>query len=117
MNILAIFFGAMLGLLGWSRLAHLSYAIHDAKNEMSLVSKLSDPKSGALAKLLRYLVAASFIWLIFFGSVCLYFAYAESSKHLSAWFFGGVASTPIFIAFTTRKLRRLNKRLASSSQA
>jgi hypothetical protein len=114
MNILAIFFGAMLGLLGWSRLTHLAYAIHDAKSDMSLVAKLSDPKSGVLAKLLRCLVAASLIWLMLFGGVCLYFAYAEPSKQLFAWFFGGVASTPIFIAFTTRKLRRLNKRLVSS---
>lgn len=117
MNIFAIFLGATIGLLGWSFLTRLSYAIHDAANKADLATKLGDPDGAMLYKLLWWVAVASLIWLMLFGAACLHFAHLGSSNQLVAWFFGGVASTPIFIAFTTtRGLRRLKQHRAKRGQ-
>ena len=116
MSILAIFFGAFIGLIVWSRLTHVSYAIYDSRHEVILATKLADPSSGMLSKLIWCVAAASFVWLISFGAACLHFAYAYPPSDFLAWFFGSVATTPFFIALTTfRALRRLKKRNASST--
>ena len=113
MNIFALFLGASIGLLGWSFLTRFSYAVHDATNKTNLATKLGDPNSGTLSKMLWWVVGASFIWLLLFGGVCLHFAGSDSSKQFLAWLFGGLATTPVFIAFTTaRGLRRFKQRHA-----
>ena len=107
MNNIALFLGAILGFLGWSFLARLSYAIHDVTNKTSLAGKLGDPNSGAITKLLWGVAVASLIWSILFGGICLHFVRSDSSKQFIAWFFGGLAIIPVFVAFTTaRGLRR-----------
>ena len=117
MNIFAIFLGATIGLLGWSFLMRFSYAVHDVTNKTSLATKLSGPNSGALPKMLWWAAGASFIWLMVFGGACLHFAYSDASKQFLAWFFGGLATTPAFIAFTTtRWLRRFKQRNAQRAQ-
>jgi hypothetical protein len=116
MNVIALFFGAMIGLVAWSRLTRLSYAVHDATSKVNLATKLSAPNSKTQAKLIWCVVAASFIWLVLFSAVCLHFAYADPSKHVLAWFFGGMATTPAFIAYTTaRAPRRFKKRKVESA--
>ena len=110
MNIIALFLGTSMGLLGWSFLTRFSYAIHDAANETNLAIKLSDPNSGALSKMLWWVVGASFIWLLVFGGACLHFARSGSPEPFLTWLFGGLAITPGFIAFTTtRGLRRFKQ--------
>jgi len=111
MTIFALFLGASIGLLGWSFLTRFSYAVHDATNKTNLATKLGDPKSGALSKMLWWVVWASFIWLLSFAGACWHFADSDSPNQLLAWFFGGLATTPVFIAFTTaRGLRRFKQR-------
>jgi hypothetical protein len=110
MNIIALFLGASIGLLGWSFLTRFSYAVHDATNKINLATKLGDPNSGVLTKVLWWVAGASFIWLVLSGGACLHFAHADSPNKFLAWFFGGLASTPVFIAFTTaRGLRRFKQ--------
>ena len=117
MNIFAIFLGATIGLLGWSFLMRFSYALHDVTNKASLATKLSDPNSGTLAKMLWWAVGASFIWLMVFGGACLHFAHSDASKQFLAWLFAGLATTPAFIAFTTTKwLRRIKQRNTKRAQ-
>jgi len=117
MNIFAIFLGATIGLLGWSFLMRFSYAVHDVTNKTSLATKLSEPNSGALPKMLGLAMGLAFIWLIVFGGACWHFAHSDASKLVVAWFFGGLATTPAFIAFTTtRWLRRFKQRNAKRAQ-
>jgi hypothetical protein len=117
MNIFAIFLGSAIGLLGWSFLTHLSYAIHDAANKTNLATKLSDPNGAILTKLLWWVAVAALIWLMFFSAACWHFAHSNSSSPLVAWFFGGFVTTPIIIAFTTtRGLRRLKQHRAKRAQ-
>jgi uncharacterized membrane protein len=113
MNIFALALGASIGLLSWSLLTRLSYAIHDATSSTNLATKLGDPNSSALSKMLWWVAGASIIWLLFFGGACLHYATSDSSKQLLAWLFGGFATTPGFIAITTaRGLRRFKQRNA-----
>jgi hypothetical protein len=113
MNIFAVLLGASIGLLSWSFLTRFSYAVHDATNKTNLATKLGDPDSGTLSKMLWWVAGASFIWLLLFGGACLHYATSDSSKQFMAWLFGGLATTPVFIAFTTaRGLRRFKQRSA-----
>jgi len=88
MTIFAIFLGVAIGLLGWSFLMRFSYAVHDVTNKTSLATKLSDPNSGALPKMLWWAAATSLIWLMVFGGACLHFAYSDASKQFPACFLG-----------------------------
>jgi len=115
---IAMFLGAILGLLSWSFLTRFSFAIHDAINKTNLATKLSDASGTALRKMLGWIAGVSFIWLILFGGSCLHFARSDSPSEFLAWFFGGLTSTPIFIAFTTaRGLRRFRQRNAKHAQS
>jgi 1,4-dihydroxy-2-naphthoate octaprenyltransferase len=117
MNIFAIFLGAGIGLLGWSFLTHLSYAIHDAANKTTLANKLSDPNGAILTKLLWWVAVTALIWLMFFSAACWHFAHSNSSSSLVACFFGGFMTTSAIIAFTTtRGLRRLKQHSAKRAQ-
>ena len=118
MNIIALLLGASLGLLGWSFLTRFSYAVHDATNKTNLATKLGAPNGWALfKKMLWWATGASVVWLVVFGGACLHFAHSDSSQQFLAWLFGGLATTPAFIAFTTtRWLRRFKQRNAQRAQ-
>lgn len=102
MNIIALFLGATIGLLGWSSLTHFSYAIHDVTHKTNLVTKLGEPNGWAhFKKMLWWATGAAVVWLVVFGATCLHFAHSDSSQQFLAWFFGGATTTPLFIAYTT----------------
>jgi hypothetical protein len=117
MNFFGLLRGASIGLLSWSFLTRFSYAVHDATNKTTLATKLGDPSGGSLAKMLWWATGASVIWLAVFAAACLHFARSDSSQQFLAWFFGGIATTPAFIAFTTiRWLRRFKQHNAKRAQ-
>ena len=118
MNFFAFFLGASIGLLGWSFLTRLSYAVHDVTHKTSLATKLSAPNGRALfKKMLWWATGAAVVWLVAFGGACLHFAHSDSPQQFLAWFFGGVTITPSFIAYTTtRAVRRFNKRKVEPAQ-
>jgi hypothetical protein len=118
MNIFALLLGTSIGLLSWSFLARLSYAVHDVTSKTSLATKLSGPNGWALfKKMLWWVAGAAVVWLVVFGGTCLHFAHVDSSEKFLAWLFGGLATTPAFIAFTTtRWLRRFKQRNAQRAQ-
>jgi hypothetical protein len=117
MNFFALFLGATIGLLSWSFLTRFSYAVHDATNKTTLAAKLGDPSGGSLAKMLWWVTGASVVWLAAFVGACLHFAHSDSPQQFLAWFFGGIATTPAFIAFTTtRWLLRFKQHNAKRAQ-
>lgn len=118
MNIFALLLGASTGLLVWSFLARFSYAVHDATNKTNLATKLGAPNGWAIfKKMLWWTAGAAAVWLVVFGEACLHFARADSSQQFLAWLFGGLATTPAFIAFTTtRGLRRFKQRHVQRKQ-
>ena len=107
MDIIALFLGAFIGLIGWSTLTRFSYAIHDVTHKTDLATKLGEPNGRALfKKMLWWVAGASVAWLVLFGLTCLHFARSDSSQQFLAWFFGGVATTPTFTAYTTTRAAR-----------
>jgi hypothetical protein len=118
MNFFALFLGAILGLLSWSFLTRFSYAVHDVTSKTSLATKLSGPNGLALfKKMLWWVAGGAVVWLVVFGGACLHFAHVDSSEQFLTWLFGGLATTPAFIAFTTtRWLRRFKQRIARRAQ-
>lgn len=111
MDIIALFLGAFIGLIGWSTLTRFSYAIHDVTHKTSLATKLGEPNGRALfKKMLWWVAGASVVWLVVFGAACLHFLHSDSPQQFLAWFFGGATTTPVFIAYTTtRAARRIYK--------
>ena len=118
MDIIALFLGAFIGLIGWSTLTRFSYAIHDVTHKTNLVTKLGEPNGRALFKTMLWWVAgASVVWLVAFGAACLHFVHSDSSQQFLAWFFGGATTTPVFIAYTTtRAAHRIYKRKVERAQ-
>ncbi|AHX16173.1 hypothetical protein CH75_05935 [Dyella jiangningensis] len=115
MDIIATFLGAFIGVLGWSLLARFSFAIYDTTHKVSLADKLRHPN--VLSVVLWWFAIAWCTWLIGFGAASVYFARADSSFEYLAWFFGGVAITPLFTAITmVRGVRRYKRSQARRAE-
>jgi hypothetical protein len=100
--------GMTVGLFLWSRLVR--YAISDwiLRREGSLPPSMTWEQIARLMSVVRTSFGG---WTLVFGGACLYFSLRQSSNVHLAWFFGGMATTPIFIWRTTSTmLRRIKAR-------
>jgi len=101
-------FGLFIGLLLWSRMVHISYAVYGALKKVDVREHDKDLTDAHIKKLLRVVVAASCVWVLAFGTIAYFFSSGAQSGW--AWFFGGAAATPALIAKTTRMaLHRIKK--------
>jgi EamA domain-containing membrane protein RarD len=118
MNLVAISFaviGLLVGLLVWSHMVRISYAVYGAVRKIDFRAHLKDPSDRQVKKMLLVLVATSCIWALAFGTVA--FLLRSAPEWGWAWFFGGVAATPALVARTTSvALRRLKKHGAQGAQ-
>jgi EamA domain-containing membrane protein RarD len=118
MNFMAIplvALGLVAGLLLWSRMVHISYAVYGALKKVDFREHLKDPTDAQVKKMLLILVATSCVWVLAFGTVA--FLLSAAPQWGWAWFFGGAAATPILIAKTTSMaLRRIKKQRDQRAQ-
>jgi hypothetical protein len=110
------FLGVLAGLLLWSRIVYVSYGIYLAVRKIDLRERFKDLTDHQVSVILRTLGVASCAWALGFGAIAAHFG--SSPNYMWAWFFGGVAATPVLVAYTTSKaLRRLKRLRAQRVQA
>jgi hypothetical protein len=94
--------GMLAGLLLWSRIVKTVVGILAIRNDV--VTMLNDFQK--VKKLLIGLCVASSAWAIAFVALAVHFAEPSTSGVGWAWFFGGVATTPLLILPNVLKVTR-----------
>ena len=110
-------FSAVLGLAGmiaglflWNRLVRYVISIWSTRWEGNVPPAMTWEQ---IAKLMSITRACFGAWALIFGGACLYLGLRQSPNIHLAWFFGGMATTPIFIWRTTSAmLRRIKAQVA-----
>jgi hypothetical protein len=116
MDVFSILLGAagmVAGLFLWNRLVRYAISTWSARWEGNVPPGMTWEQIEKLMSATRWSFLA---WVLVFGGACLYFALRESPNIHLAGFFGGMATTPIFIwRMTSTMLRRIRAQQISSS--
>lgn len=111
------FAGMVAGILLWSRLVRYLYLFFPFGKSPTRATPSEDLTDRTLRKFLEYLFAASCAWISVFVTVAIHFTPPNISGIGWFWFFGGMATTPLFIWATTLKVvRKLKQRKAQGTQ-
>jgi hypothetical protein len=102
------FLGLFAGLIHMSRIVYVTCGIYLAVRKIDLRERFKNPTDHQISVVLGALGVASCAWALGFGAIAAHFG--SSPNQAWAWFFGGVAATPVLVAYTTSKaLRRLQR--------
>ncbi|GAA5001813.1 hypothetical protein GCM10025793_06250 [Lysobacter lycopersici] len=105
--------GMIVGLFLWNRLVRYAISIWSASWKGNVPPDMTWEQIAKLMSVTRMCFAG---WALIFGGACLYFSLHQSPNIHLAWFFGGMATTPIFIWRTTSTmLRRLKAQATPNS--
>jgi MFS family permease len=110
--------GLMAGLLFWSRLSRFIFGIMAAAKNSGSATLLGELTDHKLRKMLAYLFVASCAWISIFALLTIHYAAPNTAGTGWAWFFGGVAITPLVIwATTLRAVRKIRRRKVHGTQS
>ena len=114
---LLAFVGAMAGLMLWSLIVKIFFGVLAAVRKTDLGAVFGELTPQKIRKLLALLLLASCVWASTFALLAIHFMPPNTSGLGWVWFFGGMASTPLFIWVTTLKaVRKIKQRNALGVQ-
>jgi len=105
------------GLLLWSFTTKVLFGVLAAAKNVSLANLFGEVTPQKIRRFLAVLFVASCTWALAFVALATHFAPPTSSGVGWAWFFGGMAVTPVLTwAATLRALRKVRQRTGQRVQ-
>jgi hypothetical protein len=109
--------GAMAGLMLWSRIVKIFFGVLAAARKTDLAALFGELTPQKIRKLLAILLVASCVWAFAFALLAIHFMPPNTSGLGWVWFFGGMASAPLFVWVTTLKaVRKIKQRNPQGAQ-